>query len=236
MMRVPVPSGNASPGRITVTRPIEDLLRAVQGIAKGNLSTRVASDRRKNEIGSLAAAFNHMAQSLEMSQAKNDAQRARLHELHRLGHEVDLQDPNNSLEIRLNVWRATLRMLRDHPIFGAGLSGFPTTVEPYRAAVGAQPLQYPHNILLNFWSETGILGVVAFGWLLVQAFRYTLLGWRRASRAWRPYHLGVAVALVAILVHGLVDVPYWKNDLSAEFWILLGLTWAGLRAEGLATR
>ena len=154
----------------------------------------------------------------------------------RLGHEVDLQDPNNSLEIRLNVCRATLRMLRDHPIFGAGLSGFPTTVEPYRAAVGAQPLQYPHDILLNFWSETGILGVVAFGWLLVQAFRYTLLGWRRASRAWRPYHLGVAVALVAIVVHGLVDVPYWKNDLSAEFWILLGLTWAGLRAEGLATR
>jgi O-antigen ligase len=151
----------------------------------------------------------------------------------RLGHEVDFHDPNNSLAIRLNVWRATVQMLRARPVFGAGLSGFPKTVEPYRAAVGAQSLQYPHDILLNFWTETGILGVVAFGWLLVQGFRYTLRGWRRASQAWRPYHLGVALALVAVVVHGLVDVPYWKNDLSAEFWILIGLSWAGLRADRL---
>lgn len=154
----------------------------------------------------------------------------------RLGHEVDLNDPNNTLVHRLKVWSATGRMLRDHPIFGGGLSGYPATVEPYRVAAGADPLQYPHNILLNFWTETGIVGVVAFAWILVQGFRYTLRGWRRASQAWRPYHLGVAIALVAILVHGLVDVPYWKNDLAAEFWILLGLSLAGLRAEGLAPR
>jgi hypothetical protein len=24
-------------------------------------------------------------------------------------------------------------------------------------------------------------------------------------------------------VHGLVDSPYWKNDLSLQFWILAGL-------------
>jgi signal transduction histidine kinase len=91
-----------------VTRPIEDLLRAVQGIAKGNLSTRVASDRRKNEIGSLAAAFNHMAQSLEMSQAKNDAQRARLHELHRLG-----SDAASTLDLRrmLEISATGLRVI-----------------------------------------------------------------------------------------------------------------------------
>jgi hypothetical protein len=41
----------------------------------------------------------------------------------------------------------------------------------------------------------------------------------------------VLLALIGIVVHGLVDVPYWKNDLAAEFWILLGITWAGLRAE-----
>jgi O-antigen ligase len=152
----------------------------------------------------------------------------------RLGHEVDFHDPNNTLAIRLNVWRATVRMLQARPVFGGGLAGFPKAVEPYRAATGAPALQYPHNILLNFWTETGVLGVIAFGWLLVQGFRYTLRGWRRASHAWRPYHLGVALALVAIVVHGLVDVPYWKNDLSAELWILLGLSWAGLRAEGLA--
>jgi signal transduction histidine kinase len=90
-----------------VTRPIEDLLRAVEGIATGNLTTRVTTDRRKNELGSLAAAFNHMAQSLETSQAKNNAQRARLHELHRLGSDAaSTLDLARMLEIAASGLRA----------------------------------------------------------------------------------------------------------------------------------
>jgi hypothetical protein len=41
--------------------------------------------------------------------------------------------------------------------------------------------------------------------------------------------LGILLMVVGIVVHGLVDVPYWKNDLSLEFWVLLGLSWAGQR-------
>jgi hypothetical protein len=36
-------------------------------------------------------------------------------------------------------------------------------------------------------------------------------------------------------VHGLVDSPYWKNDLSLEFWILAALevvAIAAMRADG----
>ena len=36
--------------------------------------------------------------------------------------------------------------------------------------------------------------------------------------------------MVAVIVHGLVDVPYFKNDLALEFWTFLGLAWAGTRA------
>jgi signal transduction histidine kinase len=71
-----------------VTRPIYDLLRGVEAIAKGNLSTRVAADPQKNELGALAGAFNHMAQSLEDSQTRNVAHQSRLHQLHRLGSEA----------------------------------------------------------------------------------------------------------------------------------------------------
>jgi O-antigen ligase len=147
----------------------------------------------------------------------------------RIGHVVRVSDPYNSLVGRFPLWRTTLHMLRDHPIFGAGLSGFAQTLEPYWNGTVHDRLIYPHNILLNFWTETGILGVIAFGWILVQAFRTSWRGWRRGDPDWRPVHLGVFLALIAVVVHGLVDVPYWKNDLSFEFWMLLGLTWAGTR-------
>jgi O-antigen ligase len=147
----------------------------------------------------------------------------------RLSHQFNATDPNNSLVSRVKLWEATLRMLRDHPVLGTGLSGFARSIGPYRGGVYSEALIYPHNILLNFWTETGLLGVVAFGWLLVQGFRSTLRGWRECLDGWRPLQLGVLLALVAIVVHGMVDVPYWKNDLSFEFWALLGLSWAGLR-------
>lgn len=62
------------------------------------------------------------------------------------------------------------------------------------------------------------------------AFAVTWRGWHGAASAWRPIELGVLLALVAFVVHGLVDVPYFKNDLSLQFWALVGLAWAGSKA------
>jgi hypothetical protein len=74
-----------------------------------------------------------------------------------------------------------------------------------------------------------LLGLVAFGWLAIRAFMLGWRGWRRHPEAWRPYHLGVLLALTAMVVPGLVDVPFFKNDLSLEFWALLGILWAADR-------
>jgi putative inorganic carbon (HCO3(-)) transporter len=146
----------------------------------------------------------------------------------RIGHQLNPTDPNNSLDQRVRLWKATLRMLQDHPIFGTGLSGFSRTINAYRNVSGyTDQLIYPHNILLNFWTETGLLGLAAFAWVMVQAVRLAWRGWRAGSAAWRPLQLGIVLALVGVVIHGLVDVPYWKNDLSLEFWVLLGLSWAG---------
>jgi hypothetical protein len=35
--------------------------------------------------------------------------------------------------------------------------------------------------------------------------------------------LGVACAFLTIIIHGLVDVPYFKNDLAVFFWVLLAI-------------
>jgi O-antigen ligase len=147
----------------------------------------------------------------------------------RLAFELNLSNPDNTLVSRIKVWQATLRMLRAHPIFGAGMSGFPETIGPYRDGQFLEQLQYPHNIVLNMWSEVGLLGLAAFTWIVVQVFRSALRGWRRCQDSWRPIQLGVLLAMVAVIAHGLVDVPYWKNDLSLMFWTLLAMTWAGLR-------
>ncbi len=90
-----------------------------------------------------------------------------------------------------------------------------------------QPVEiymYPHNIFLNFWSEIGLLGALTFMWLLLRAMYISLklvISYGRENRSEKYLALGLLGALVAIIVHGLVDVPYFKNDLSVMFWVLL---------------
>ena len=136
---------------------------------------------------------------------------------------LDPTNGHNTLVGRFHLWSVALQMLRDHPIFGAGLSGFATVVGPYWNPTNIDQFTYPHNIVLNSWTETGLLGVAAFGWILVTGMMVAWRGWRTAPSSWQAIHLGVLLALVAVVVHGLVDVPYWKNDLSVEFWTLLSL-------------
>ena len=69
------------------------------------------------------------------------------------------------------MWTETAAMLRDRPLSGAGLSGYPTVIAPYHKDPKVEIFQYPHNIVLNFWSETGLLGLLAFGWIVFEFFR-----------------------------------------------------------------
>ena len=128
---------------------------------------------------------------------------------------------------RIELWTATLKMLREHPLFGAGLSGFADRIGPFWNADHPERFIDPHNIVLNFWVEMGVVGMIAFAWIMVAAFRVTWRGWREASGEWRTIELALLLALVAVVVHGLVDVPYFKNDLSLLFWTTIGLALAG---------
>lgn len=114
-------------------------------------------------------------------------------------------------------WKESIAMLKDHPLFGAGLSGFPIVVKPYHHAQGVEIFQYPHNLFLAALSEIGLMGLIGLILVLIWFFKraYTL----HATR-YTPY---LTAAMVAMLVHGLVDVPYFKNDLSMLFWLLIVL-------------
>lgn len=130
-------------------------------------------------------------------------------------------------QVRVLMWRETLQMLHDtstpsgigRPIFGAGLGGYPTVFKPYHRHVAIEIFQFPHNILLNLWSETGVLGILAFGWIAVTWIRQA----RRKGNSSRVSSLIFCLPLVAILVQGLVDVPYFKNDLAMAFWMLVAM-------------
>jgi putative inorganic carbon (HCO3(-)) transporter len=121
---------------------------------------------------------------------------------------------------RLDLWQSSLEMLRDHPLLGIGLDNFAYLYQQVylRQGAASEPnLSHPHNWLLQFWLDLGLLGLVAFGWLV---FRF----WRAASGRGRSWMVAGAVgAMVDLLVHGALDNSYFLVDLAFLFWLTLAL-------------
>lgn len=125
---------------------------------------------------------------------------------------IFLQD--HSGQVRLTQWSETTHLLRASPIVGAGLSAYPTALAPFHRAKHIEIFQYPHTIFFNVWVELGLLGFLllcATGLLLVRSIK------RKNSAV----GMACALALLQIAIHGLVDVPYFKNDLAILVWLLI---------------
>jgi len=121
-------------------------------------------------------------------------------------------------QVRVKMWSETATMLTanwQNALFGIGLSAYPIAVAPFHIWDFVEIFQYPHNFILNFWSEIGLLGLLTFCALAFWFYKKT-----RYS-AFLQFFL--AWSMSTILIHGLVDVPYFKNDLAVFFWLLFGI-------------
>ncbi|MGE5297963.1 MAG: O-antigen ligase family protein, partial [Acidobacteriaceae bacterium] len=108
---------------------------------------------------------------------------------------------------RADLLKAGLSEVSKQPILGNGLYGFRTTLTDRNFQ--GEILNYPHNIILNFWLETGLLGLLSFLFIVFVSMK---------GQRGRIYGMAGIAFLCVVLIHGLVDVPYFKNDLSLLFW------------------
>ena len=126
-----------------------------------------------------------------------------------------------SRENRLVLWSAAADILKKSPLFGAGLTGFREEYQSYPLGPDRVVQNYPHNFFLNFWLETGFFGMLAITALIFLFYKRLVTLWRHEE--FKNLTLGMAAAMAMILLHGMVDVPYFKNDLAVAFWMLFAL-------------
>jgi O-antigen ligase len=127
---------------------------------------------------------------------------------------------------RLQLWRASWMMFRDHLWLGVGPDNF---LYQYRgryilpAAWQEPDLSHPHDILLDYGCRLGLLGVAAGLWLQVVFWRLALPLRRLLDRDRRALALGLMGSMVSFLGHGLVDASYFVIDLAFAFFLALGV-------------
>ena len=127
---------------------------------------------------------------------------------------------------RLQLWRSSWTMFRDHLWLGVGPDNF---LYQYRgryilpAAWQEPDLSHPHNVFLDYGCRLGLWGLAAGVWLQVAFWRLALPLRRLTDRDQRALALGLMGSMVDFLAHGLVDVSYFVIDLAFAFFLTLGV-------------
>jgi O-antigen ligase len=129
---------------------------------------------------------------------------------------------------RIALWKAGLRMFRDHPLLGVGPANFPSSYSEKYAGPGEDPAGWvPHSIYIQALSELGLVGAIPVLLLILFCFRLNsgtrkslppLDGKRRSFDFFLA--LGLDLALVGYMASGaFLAVLYYPH-----LWIVLGLS------------
>lgn len=130
---------------------------------------------------------------------------------------------------RTYMWRAGLRMLRDHPLTGVGLEDLKPVYDRYREPGATERAGHLHSVPIQIAATMGLVGVVAFAWLVVALARVPLAGGWRALRApgvEAGLRLGALAGLAGFLVAGLFEWNMGDEELLHLLFVTLGLAWA----------
>jgi hypothetical protein len=137
---------------------------------------------------------------------------------------------NVSSNSRWTWWKEAWTMFEDEPIGGTGAASFAIARRPIRT--NTTVATEPHNLALQFLGETGIVGFVLFGGAVVAAGLGVIGAIRRLDEPDAAAATALSVALLAYLLHALIDYDWDFVALTAPTLLLLGI----LLAAGRATR
>ncbi len=131
---------------------------------------------------------------------------------------------------RLPVWRSTLELSRDHLWTGTGLGTYVHAFRQYKpiGLFRGMLVDHAHNDYLELLSETGIIGLLLFVWLI--------LCFMRSLKMQSPTSIACLVSVIAILLHSLTDfslqIP--ANALLFSALLAMGTIGRGPRSYSLS--
>ena len=155
-----------------------------------------------------------------------------------------------SRSMRMLIWSDTAAVIKAHPFIGVGPGNFEYFLPGYRSVPGQRAWAtsaklmgnrshvpyYAHNEYLEFWAETGTVGMAAMIWLSagllllgIRFSRHTSTveddGDRDCDSTWSApsMTIGILCALAAAIVHAFFSFNLQDPTSATLFWLLAGL-------------
>lgn len=131
----------------------------------------------------------------------------------------------SSIGDRLEFYRASLAIVREHPWVGVGTGGFPRAYARHIEGTALAPSRNPHNEFLHLAVQLGAIGLAAFLWLLATQ-------WRLSGRLASAPETHLARALVLTIVTGCMFNSLLLDHTEGLLYAwLTGVLYAGLKSK-----
>jgi len=134
---------------------------------------------------------------------------------------------------RLHVYRNSIYLIQDFALTGIGLGGqFAMVLSRYALLIRHPFLTYSHNLYVEVWLKQGLLGAIAWLWLMTALYQAART---HAKSGTDLLYQSTWLGLTAIFVHGVTDARQYV-DLWCwfPFFGLLGLNAAILLRRAAA--
>lgn len=150
--------------------------------------------------------------------------------------EIESIEHMASTHARLIMLRDTLKMIVEEPWSGWGYGGFEYSFQHYRLAKGLSTLglgvvRHPHNEILLWWAEGGIVAAIGILTLICAGARLAWQAWQqsRQTQGLNQQAADLNIALISVLVPILCHTQTEYNfTLAASHWAIFLLLFAQL--------
>lgn len=133
---------------------------------------------------------------------------------------------------RINVWRDTVGIVKDFPLFGTGLGTYEHIYPRYKTVSSPERWEHAHNDYLEGAVELGIPGMSVALFLIVAFYRlmFMVLN-KRNDPGPRLLAIGGMTGITALMIHSLTDFNLHIGANGLFFSFLLGFSIVSAHAK-----
>jgi O-antigen ligase len=132
---------------------------------------------------------------------------------------------------RPEVWRSTLRLIKENPWTGVGFGAYFLAIPQYRPGPGFTRLEQAHNDYLDLAANGGFVAVALAAWFIAAIIWRASTALRSADIYRRAACLGAVAGMVSIAVHSFVDFGLQVTAIALVFGALVVIAVADRRVE-----
>ncbi|WP_293986132.1 O-antigen ligase [uncultured Megasphaera sp.] len=130
---------------------------------------------------------------------------------------------------RVYLMQVAVQLIEETPLVGVGLGNWGKVYHERFEADNPNHevnMQSPHNIYLQIWSESGLIGLAGFLGLIIFQLKILLAALYRFYKKQAhgfPWLVGVSLPVFVIFIFGLFDYDFFSRHMMHLYWFYWGL-------------